>query len=144
MCSFSLSLHCYEMNEENGSTNEREKRKHIILPLFLVKRRKRERSERMMNDGPCDSKVIGVSMSIFWTQNRALKTTILARYLVGPGGSSSSRWWDQIGLGGTRWVLSSLWAQIGFDGRGSQPFSRGTLHSVWVLQCKLESDGCGP
>ena len=38
------------MNEENGSTNEREKRKHIILPLFLVKRRKRERSERMMNE----------------------------------------------------------------------------------------------
>ena len=31
------------------------------------------------------------SMSIFWTQNRALKTTSLARvpdtYLVGPGGS---------------------------------------------------------
>ena len=76
-------------------------------------------------------------MSIFWTQNRALKTTSFARVptrawweLVGP--SSSLRWdpnrvrWDpvgpssslrgtQIGFGGTRW-----------DTVGPSPSLRGT------------------
>ena len=53
------------------------------------------------------------SMSIFWTQNRALKTTSLARVPIrtwwDPVGPSSSLRWDpnragtQIGFGGTRW-----------------------------------------
>ena len=86
------------------------------------------------------------SMSIFWTQNRALKTTSLARVLIRTwwdpvGPSSSLRWdpnwarWDpvgpssslrgtQIGFGGTRW-----------DPVGPSPSLRGTLHPVWVLQC---------
>ena len=85
-------------------------------------------------------------MSIFWTQNRALKTTSLARVLIRTwwdpvGPSSSLRWdpnwarWDpvgpssslrgtQIGFGGTRW-----------DPVGPSPSLRGTLHPVWVLQC---------
>ena len=86
------------------------------------------------------------SMSIFWTQNRALKTTRLARVttriwwdLVGP--SSSLRWdpnrvrWDPVG------PSSSLrGTQIGFCGTrwdpvGPSPSLRGTLHPVWVLQC---------
>ena len=84
------------------------------------------------------------SMSIFWTQNRALKTTSLARVLVLGG----TRWvrallygGTQIGLGGTRWVSSSLrGTQIGFGGTrwdpvGPSPSLRGTLHPVWVLQC---------
>ena len=57
------------------------------------------------------------SMSIFWTQNRALKTTSFARVparawweLVGPSGGA------QIGFGGTRWVLALLCALVQFWG----------------------------
>ena len=74
------------------------------------------------------------SMSIFWTQNRALKTTSLARVLIRTwwdpvGPRSSLRWdpnwarWDPVG------PSSSLrGTQIGFGGTavgpgGSQPFS---------------------
>ena len=75
------------------------------------------------------------SMSIFWTQNRALKTTSLARVLIRTwwdpvGPSSSLRWdpnwarwdpggsqlfstWDpksgSVGRGGTRWVPALLY-----------------------------------
>ena len=82
------------------------------------------------------------SMSIFWSQNRALKTTSFARVptrawweLVGP--SSSLRWdpdrvqWDPVG------PSSSLCGtQIGFSGTrwdtvGPSPSLRGTLHPVW-------------
>ena len=61
------------------------------------------------------------SMSIFWTQNRALKTTSFARVparawweLVGPSGGA------QIGFGGTRWVLALLCVgpKSGSVGRG--------------------------
>ena len=58
------------------------------------------------------------SMSIFWTQNRALKTTSLARVLIRTwdpvGPSSSLRWdpnwarWDPVG------PSSSLRGTIGF------------------------------
>ena len=70
-------------------------------------------------------------MSVFWTQNRALKTTSLARvpkrtWWDPAGPSSSLRWdpnrarWDpvspssslrgtQIGFGGTRWVPALLY-----------------------------------
>ena len=64
------------------------------------------------------------SMSIFWTQNRALKTTSLARVPI-------RTWWDpvgrallyggtQIGLGGTRWVPALLYVgpKSGSVGRG--------------------------
>ena len=86
------------------------------------------------------------SMNIFWTQNRALETTSLARVPIRTwwdpvGPSSSLRWdpnrarWDpvgpssslrgtQIGFGGTRW-----------DPVGPSPSLRGTRHPVWVLQC---------
>ena len=69
------------------------------------------------------------SMSIFWTQNRALKTTSLARVLIRTwwdpvGPRSSLRWdpnwarWDPVGVGpksgsvgrgGTRWVPALLY-----------------------------------
>ena len=74
------------------------------------------------------------SMSIFWTQNRALKTTSLARVPIRTwwdpvGPSSSLRWdpnrarWDRwvpallyvgpksgsVGRGGTRWVPALLY-----------------------------------
>ena len=61
------------------------------------------------------------SMSIFWTQNCALKTTSFARVparawweLVGPSGGA------QIGFGGTRWVLALLYVgpKSGSVGRG--------------------------
>ena len=69
----------------------------------------------------------GSSMSIFWTQNRALKTTSLARadtYLPNrarrdPVGPSSPLRGAQIGFGGTRW-----------DPVGPSPSLRGTLHPV--------------
>ena len=51
-------------------------------------------------------------MNIFWTPNRALKPTSLARIPIRTWwdlvGSSSSLRWTQIGLGGTRWVLYSV------------------------------------
>ena len=82
-------------------------------------------------------------MSIFWTQNRALKTTSFARVparawweLVGPSGGA------QIGFGGTRWVLALLCVgpksgSVGtwWDPVGPSPSLHGTLHPVWVLQC---------
>ena len=59
------------------------------------------------------------SMSIFWTQNRALKTTSLARVLstvgpklgsVGPGGSQLlGPKSGSVGRGGTRWVPALLY-----------------------------------
>ena len=64
------------------------------------------------------------SMSIFWTQNRALKTTSLARVLIrtwwDPVGPSSSLRWvpallyvgpksGSVGRGGTRWVPALLY-----------------------------------
>ena len=71
------------------------------------------------------------SMSIFWTQNRALKTTSLARVLIltwwDPVDPSSSLWWDpnwarwdpkgpssslcgtSVGRGGTRRVPALLY-----------------------------------
>ena len=73
------------------------------------------------------------SMSIFWTQNRALKTTSLARVLIrtwwDPVGPSSLYGGTQIGLGGTRWgpallyvgPKSGSWDAVGPG--GSQPFS---------------------
>ena len=94
------------------------------------------------------------SMSIFWTQNRALKTTSLARVLIRTwwdpvGPRSSLRWdpnwarWDlvgpssslrgtQIGFGGTRW-----------DPVGPSPSLRGTLHPVWVFTMLIRVRG-GP
>ena len=74
------------------------------------------------------------SMSIFWTQNRALKTTSLARVLIRTwwdpvGPSSFLRWdpnWASVGPGGSQ--LFSTWDpnRVRWDAvgpGGSQPFS---------------------
>ena len=73
------------------------------------------------------------SMSIFWTQNRALKTTSLARVLIRTwwdpvGPSSSLRWdpnwarWDPVGQLFSTWDPNrARWDAVGPG--GSQPFS---------------------
>ena len=84
------------------------------------------------------------SMSIFWTQNRALKTTSLHASRCVLGGT---RWvrallygGTQIGLGGTRSVPALLYVgpKSGLVGCGGTRWIpslclRGTLHSVWVF-----------
>ena len=64
------------------------------------------------------------SMSIFWTQNRALKTTSLARVL----------------FGGTRWVRALLYGgtQIGLGGTGGSQ-----LFSTWDPN-RVRWDAVGP
>ena len=70
------------------------------------------------------------SMSIFWTQNRALKTTSLARVPIriwwDPVGPSSSLRWDPNRARWDRWVPALLYVgpKSGSVGPGgSQPFS---------------------